>query len=137
MDTPVGAAAPHGFARPSEGRSRLYANEIGPLGVAEKRTGGARGRWYSTCSWPRMDRLSHQLKRADQRMLAYQRLLLTPFGITPARYTMLYVVLRNGMELGAKRRTMNQSKLRRSLGVTAPTVSVTWTIKGGAMLGNM
>ena len=71
-----------------------------------------------------MDELSHQLKRADQRMLAYQRLLLAPFGITPARYTMLYVVLRNGMELGAKRRTMNQSKLRRSLGVTAPTVSV-------------
>jgi DNA-binding MarR family transcriptional regulator len=71
-----------------------------------------------------MDRLSHQLKRADQRMLAYQRLLLTPFGITPARYTMLYAIFRRGMDLGAKRRVMDQSDLRRSLGVTAPSVSV-------------
>jgi DNA-binding MarR family transcriptional regulator len=71
-----------------------------------------------------MDRLSHRLKRADHRMNAYQRLLLAPFGITPARYTMLYAIFHKGMDLGAKRRVLDQSDLRRALGVTAPTVSV-------------
>ncbi len=61
------------------------------------------------------------LKRADQRSLRLQRRLLEPFGITPARCDMLFVVLRAGNQLG-DRRCMLQSEIRRALGVTAVTV---------------
>lgn len=61
------------------------------------------------------------LKRADQRSLRLQRWLLEPLGITPARYDMLFVVLKAGNHLG-ERRCMLQSEIRRALGVTAVTV---------------
>lgn len=57
------------------------------------------------------------LKRADQSSIALQRGLLEPFGITPARYDMLFAIRRHGFEF------MQQSHLRRRLGVTAATVS--------------
>ncbi len=61
------------------------------------------------------------LKRADQRSLRFQRALLEPFGITPARCDMLFVILTAGNQLGSSR-CMLQSAIRRGLGVTAVTV---------------
>lgn len=61
------------------------------------------------------------LKRAEQRSRGFQRWLLEPFGTTPARYDMLFVILKAGNRLEDSR-CMLQSALRRALGVTAATV---------------
>jgi DNA-binding MarR family transcriptional regulator len=62
------------------------------------------------------------VKRADQRSRALQRRLLGPFGITPARYDLLFIMLQNHVH--RKSPWMFQSRIRKELGVTAPTVSV-------------
>src|SRR5260221_14226618 len=60
-------------------------------------------------------------KRADQCSRALQRRLLGPFGITPARYDMLFVIFQ--VRIYKRWRWIFQSHLRRQLGVTAPTTS--------------
>jgi DNA-binding MarR family transcriptional regulator len=64
-----------------------------------------------------MHTIIRSIKRADHRALAYQRLLLRDYGITPARYEMLFVIQRWCFEW------ITQAELRRRLGVTAMTVS--------------
>jgi DNA-binding MarR family transcriptional regulator len=71
-----------------------------------------------------MHTLFYSLRRADLQSLAFQRSILREFGITPARYLMLFVIGTVGMELGAKSRWMFQSGIRRKLGVSRMTVSV-------------
>jgi DNA-binding MarR family transcriptional regulator len=68
-----------------------------------------------------MHAVAFSLHRADQRMLALQRALLAPFGITPARYLMMLVLFRVGM---GEMRMLRQSDLRRELGVSRVTVSI-------------
>lgn len=67
-----------------------------------------------------MHTVMFSIKRADQRSLRLQRGLLEPFGITPARYDMLFVILTAGNHLGSTRCIL-QSAIRRALGVTAVT----------------
>jgi DNA-binding MarR family transcriptional regulator len=69
-----------------------------------------------------MKAILFSLKRADQCSRALQRRLLNPFGITPARYDLLFVMFQNHVH----RRSpwMFQSRIRKELGVKAPTVSV-------------
>ena len=62
------------------------------------------------------------IKRADQRLIAFQRELLEPYGITPARYLMMFVIWKSGGQVGSSN-WLFQSVLRRKLGVTAATVS--------------
>jgi DNA-binding MarR family transcriptional regulator len=71
----------------------------------------------------KMHTIAFSLHRADQRMLAFQRALLAPFGITPARYLMLLVILRVGIPIGNEP-CLRQSDLRRELGVSRVTVSI-------------
>jgi DNA-binding MarR family transcriptional regulator len=61
------------------------------------------------------------LKRADQCSRALQRRLLNPYSITPARYDLLFVIFQRHVHRGTP--SMFQSRLRKELGVTAPTVS--------------
>ena len=68
-----------------------------------------------------MHSILFSVKRADQSSRALQRRLLDPYGITPARYDMLFVILRNRNTKLTK--WMFQSALRKRLGVTAPTCS--------------
>ena len=56
------------------------------------------------------------LKRAFHKTAAFGRWLLTDVALTPSRFDMLYVLHENKC-------AMRQSDLRRSLGVTAATVS--------------
>src|SRR5689334_22171797 len=64
-----------------------------------------------------MDSIFFGLKRAHQGTLRFARLALAPFGLTPARFDLLYALHTVPV------RGMLQSLLRRVLGVTAPTVS--------------
>jgi DNA-binding MarR family transcriptional regulator len=59
------------------------------------------------------------LHRSDLTSIAFQRGLLEPYGISPARYTMLFAI-----EQQRAFGFIRQSDLRRELGVTAATVSV-------------
>jgi DNA-binding MarR family transcriptional regulator len=68
-----------------------------------------------------MHSLLFGVKRADQCSRALQRRLLEPFGITPARYDMLFVIFQ--VRVYKRWRWIFQSHLRRQLGVTAPTTS--------------
>jgi DNA-binding MarR family transcriptional regulator len=68
-----------------------------------------------------MHSLLFGMKRADQCSRALQRRLLGPFGITPARYDMLFVIFQ--VRVYKRFRSIFQSHLRRQLGVTAPTTS--------------
>jgi DNA-binding MarR family transcriptional regulator len=68
-----------------------------------------------------MHSILFSVKRADQSSRALQRRLLDPYGITPARYDMLFVILKNRNK--KLTRWMFQSRLRKELGYTAPTTS--------------
>jgi DNA-binding MarR family transcriptional regulator len=68
-----------------------------------------------------MHSLLFGMKRADQCSRALQRGLLASFGITPARYDMLFVIFQ--VRVYKRFRCIFQSHLRRQLGVTAPTTS--------------
>jgi DNA-binding MarR family transcriptional regulator len=71
-----------------------------------------------------MHALNFRLKRAFQSTLRIARPALRPFGLTPARFDLLYAI--QGENHSRKLRdppSMWQSALRRALGVTAPTVS--------------
>jgi DNA-binding MarR family transcriptional regulator len=57
------------------------------------------------------------IKRADQTCIARQREWLAPFGISPARYDLLFVIRTEGVSW------MFQSSIRRALGVRASTIS--------------
>jgi DNA-binding MarR family transcriptional regulator len=71
-----------------------------------------------------MHTLLFSLRRADLQSLAFQRSILREFGITPARYLMLFVIGTIGLHLGEKSRWMLQRDIRRELGVSRMTVSV-------------
>ena len=62
------------------------------------------------------------LKRAHLCSLAVLRRLLTPFGITPARYDMLHVIANTNLWHGKKSHWVYQSDIWRALGVTPTTV---------------
>ena len=64
-----------------------------------------------------MHSLFFGMKRAFQSTLRITRKALTRMGLTAARFDMLYAVLQS------YDRRIRQSDLRRTLGVTAPTVS--------------
>jgi DNA-binding MarR family transcriptional regulator len=57
------------------------------------------------------------MKRVFQSSLRVGRELLAPFGLTPARFDLMYLLPRS------TQRGIKQSDVTRSLGVTAPTVS--------------
>jgi DNA-binding MarR family transcriptional regulator len=65
-----------------------------------------------------MDTTFFNLKRAHHETLAWARKLLAPFGITPARYDLLRTIYEHD-DVGC----MEQQRLLRILGVSAPTVS--------------
>src|SRR5260221_8267076 len=67
-----------------------------------------------------MHSLLFGIKRADQCSRALQRRLLDPFGITPTRYDMLFVIFHQRVR--RKWKYVFQSHVRNQLGVTAPTV---------------
>jgi DNA-binding MarR family transcriptional regulator len=69
-----------------------------------------------------MHTVMFSIKRADQACIAWQRRCLAPFGITPARYLLLFTILKAGVDVETTR-WMYQSSIRRALGVTAATVS--------------
>jgi DNA-binding MarR family transcriptional regulator len=69
-----------------------------------------------------MDAILFSLKRADQSSRRLQRRLLNPFGITPARYDLLFVIFQHHVHRRSS--WMFQSRIRKELGVTAPTASV-------------
>src|SRR6516162_7604577 len=116
MDTPVGAVAPT-FPRPLKTSISLASVRDRGFGRAEKRAAPptpvqhALGTQHAHA--PGMHAVAFSLHRADQRMLALQRALLAPFGITPARYLMMLVLFRVGM---GEMRMLRQSDLRRELG---------------------
>jgi DNA-binding MarR family transcriptional regulator len=62
-----------------------------------------------------MNAIFFGLKRAHHGVLRITRPALARFGLTAARFDLMYVV--------HERRGVRQSKLRRALGVSAPTVS--------------
>ena len=64
-----------------------------------------------------MHHIFFSLKRTHHRALAYSRQLSIPYGLTPARFDMLYAIDRHRDSL------LWQSHLRRLLGVTAATIS--------------
>ena len=64
-----------------------------------------------------MHHIFFSLKRTHHRALAYSRQLSVPYGLTPARFDMLYAIDRHRDSL------LWQSHLRRLLGVTAATIS--------------
>ena len=63
-----------------------------------------------------MHAISFAIKRLQHRTLAIARRLLKGLVLTPARFDMLYALAHHG------NRRLLQSKLRRILGVSAPTV---------------
>jgi DNA-binding MarR family transcriptional regulator len=70
-----------------------------------------------------MHSLSFQLKRAHHRVVAFGRSVLRRFGLTPARFDLLYVVY---VRWEFRKRVYDapaQTDLCRALGVTAATVS--------------
>src|SRR6266498_889563 len=72
-----------------------------------------------------MDTIGFSLKRADQRMLAFQRALLEPLeplGLTPARYVVLVFIARSPWKLGLADRYCYQSSIWRGLGVSPVTI---------------
>jgi DNA-binding MarR family transcriptional regulator len=69
-----------------------------------------------------------QMKRAYHATLALGRRILNEFELTPARFDLLYVVMRRWWRWGSRRRDSHyraivQEEIRRELGVSAPTVS--------------
>jgi DNA-binding MarR family transcriptional regulator len=64
-----------------------------------------------------MHHIFFSLKRTHHRALAYSRRLSVPYGLTPARFDMMYAIDRHRDSL------LWQSHLRRLLGVTAATIS--------------
>jgi hypothetical protein len=67
-----------------------------------------------------MHSLSFQLKRAHHRVVAFGKAILRRFGLTPARFDLLYVVYARWV---FRRRVYDapaQTDLCRTLGVTAP-----------------
>ena len=65
-----------------------------------------------------MNEILFGLKRAFQASIRFTRSAVEAFGLTAARFDMLYAI-----KGSHKYRSMRQSDLRRALGVTAPTVS--------------
>jgi DNA-binding MarR family transcriptional regulator len=74
-----------------------------------------------------MDTFGFILKRADQRMLAFQRALLKPYfeehRLTPGRYLILFVIQTVGFPTHKHGKVLSQSQIVRELGVTKVTVS--------------
>jgi DNA-binding MarR family transcriptional regulator len=73
-----------------------------------------------------MDRLGFTLKRAEQRLLAFQRALLKPlkpYGLTPARYLLLMVIWQSPWHQAGRGRWCMQREIVDQLGVTPATVS--------------
>ena len=73
---------------------------------------------HGSCSATVMNAILFGLKRAYQASLRFTRSAIAAFGLTAARFDMLYAIKGSN-----KSRCMRQSDLRRALGVTAPTVS--------------
>ena len=65
-----------------------------------------------------MHSLSFALKRAHLRTVAMTRALALPFGLTPARFDLLYIVHRT-----MRRKGVGQGDLRRTLGLAGATIS--------------
>ena len=65
-----------------------------------------------------MHSLSFALKRAHLRTVAMTRALVLPFGLTPARFDLLYIVHRT-----MRRKGVGQGDLRRTLGLAGATIS--------------
>ena len=91
---------------------------------SEKGVGGAGvGLGHTGCSWREsMNRIAFATKRVFHGFLRVTRKLMSSFGITPARFDMLYAISSRNPgppESGDVR----QSELRRVLGVSAPVVS--------------
>ncbi len=64
-----------------------------------------------------MHTIFRSIKRGHHRSTAYQRALLEPYDVTPARYEMLFVIEQHCFKL------MRQSELTKKLGVSRMTVS--------------
>jgi DNA-binding MarR family transcriptional regulator len=62
-----------------------------------------------------MDAILFGMKRGHQAALRFEHGVLAPFGLTPARFDMLYAL--------GQRLSVRQSELRRELGVARSTVS--------------
>ena len=62
-----------------------------------------------------MDAILFGVKRADQAAIRFGHKVLAPFGLTPARFDMLFAV--------GKHLSLGQNELRRELGVARSTVS--------------
>jgi DNA-binding MarR family transcriptional regulator len=70
-----------------------------------------------------MNAMFFGVKRAHHGILRVTRKRLAPSGLTPARFDMLWTLMRYGEPDGQCRPTpLTQSRLRRKLGVTASTV---------------
>jgi DNA-binding MarR family transcriptional regulator len=70
-----------------------------------------------------MHSLSFQLKRAHHRVLAFGKSVLRKFGLTPARFDLLFVVYARWEFRKRVYDAPAQTDLCRALGVTAATVS--------------
>jgi DNA-binding MarR family transcriptional regulator len=70
-----------------------------------------------------MHSLSFQLKRAHHRVVAFGKSVLRRFGLTPARFDLLYVVYARWESRKRIYDAPAQTDLCRALGVTAATVS--------------
>jgi DNA-binding MarR family transcriptional regulator len=70
-----------------------------------------------------MHSLSFQLKRAHHRVVAFGKSILRKFGLTPARFDLLYVVYARWEFRKRAYDAPAQTDLCRALGVTAATVS--------------
>ena len=76
----------------------------------------------------RMHLVLFQMKRAYHSTLKFGHRLLKDFGLTPARFDLLYVIMQRWWHYGSQRRNkegrnIRQYDIRRELGVSAPTVS--------------
>ena len=93
------------------------------MDLAVSNWGGGRHTWsgaggHGSCSAKVMNAILFGMKRAFQASLRFTRSAVAAFGLTAARFVMLYAI-----KGSYKIHDVRQSDLRRSLGVTAPTVS--------------